>query len=101
MTRLLKMIKIMMVSRFRGESMMKCEEALYSLFEYLDGEVDESTERRVREHLEVCRRCYSRAEFERAFLEAVASSAHSERVPDSVRERVLAVLDDDGWSPAT
>lgn len=42
-----------------------CEEALALLLEYLDQEVAATTRRQVDHHLEACRSCFSRAEFER------------------------------------
>ena len=44
---------------------MTCEEAMRSLAEYLDNELAAGDEQSVRQHLELCRSCYSRAEFER------------------------------------
>jgi anti-sigma factor RsiW len=43
---------------------MTCEEAMRSLAEYLDKELAAGEEQSVRQHLELCRSCYSRAEFE-------------------------------------
>lgn len=42
-----------------------CEEALRRLAEYLDHELGELPRAEVEQHLETCRSCYSRAEFER------------------------------------
>lgn len=43
-----------------------CEEALKHLLAYLDQEVGTGTHREVEHHLEICRTCFSRAEFERS-----------------------------------
>jgi anti-sigma factor (TIGR02949 family) len=42
-----------------------CEEALRLLAAYLDHELDPAEEVPVRKHLETCRSCFSRAEFEK------------------------------------
>ena len=42
-----------------------CEEALKHLLTYLDQELGEVKHREVEHHLEVCRTCFSRAEFEK------------------------------------
>lgn len=42
-----------------------CEEALRRLAKYLDGELGDQEHAAVRRHLETCRSCWSRAEFER------------------------------------
>ncbi|QPD06236.1 MAG: hypothetical protein Nkreftii_004010 [Candidatus Nitrospira kreftii] len=41
-----------------------CKEALQHLLAYLDQEVGAITHREVEHHLEICRTCFSRAEFE-------------------------------------
>lgn len=43
-----------------------CEEALQHLLAYLDQELGEVTQRKVEHHLEICRTCFSRAEFEKS-----------------------------------
>ncbi len=43
-----------------------CEEALKHLLAYLDQEVGAGTQREVEHHLEICRTCFSRAEFEQS-----------------------------------
>lgn len=45
--------------------MIDCEEALRRLAEFLDHELDATPGAEVERHLEACRSCYSRAEFER------------------------------------
>src|SRR5439155_24359279 len=42
-----------------------CEEALRRLFEYLDAELHGELEREMAQHLERCRSCFSRVEFEK------------------------------------
>lgn len=43
-----------------------CEEALKHLLAYLDQEVGTVRHRQVEHHLEICRSCFSRAEFEQS-----------------------------------
>jgi anti-sigma factor (TIGR02949 family) len=49
-----------------------CEEALRKLLAYLDGELAEPDRRRVDEHLQRCRSCWSRSEFERRLKDQLA-----------------------------
>ncbi|MGH7458627.1 MAG: anti-sigma factor family protein [Longimicrobiaceae bacterium] len=49
-----------------------CQEALRSLFAYLDGELEGARRRDVEAHLERCRSCFSRAEFEQHLKEHLA-----------------------------
>jgi anti-sigma factor (TIGR02949 family) len=51
---------------------MTCEEALRRLAEYLDGELGPDAGGEVQRHLDVCRSCFSRAEFERKLRQRVA-----------------------------
>ncbi len=91
---LFKKMRIMVGATLRGEKVMTCGEALEHMFEYLDGELDDTTRRRVQDHLSLCAPCATRADFEKAFLDAVASAAEAgEPVPASAREKVLAALD--------
>ncbi len=75
--------------------MMGCEEALDRLFEYLDGELDPGEAARVEEHLEICKRCYPRAAFERSFLDALERARERRSAPEELKERVLAALRED------
>lgn len=47
------------------EMPITCDEALRLLASFLDGELQVVTRDRVEHHLEICRACFSRAEFER------------------------------------
>lgn len=44
---------------------VRCEEALRLLAAYLDGELADAEDAALERHLETCRSCWSRAEFER------------------------------------
>jgi len=92
---LFKKMKIMVGATLRGDKMMTCGEALEELFEFLDGELDEPTRRRVKDHLALCAPCSTRADFEKAFLNAVASARDAgEPVSEKTRSRILAALDE-------
>lgn len=81
-----------------GESveMLSCPEVLDRLFEYLDGELESATAGQVRAHLEKCRRCYPRLQFERAFMEALSRARAGEEPPSDLRNRVVDVLREEG-----
>ena len=84
----------MMMGMGSGQPMMKCDEVLERLFDYLDGELPDLESEQVQHHLEMCKACYPRAEFERAFLDAVQKAKSGEVCPDSVRQSVLAAIQD-------
>ena len=49
-----------------------CEDALRLLAAHVDRELDAPTRTRMERHLETCRSCYSRAEFEKRLKESIA-----------------------------
>jgi len=73
-------------------AMISCEEASARLFEYLDGELEIVSSEEVRGHLEVCKRCYPRVQFEKHFLEALQRSQNGGRASVSLKEKVLRSL---------
>ena len=73
------------------EQDMTCEQALALLARYLDGELVEGTGQNVERHLDRCRSCFSRAEFERRLRERVASVARQE-VGAEFAERIRDLL---------
>lgn len=76
--------------------MLSCQEVLERLFEYLDGELERPTEIQVEAHLEKCRRCYPRLQFEKAFMEALDRARAGEEPPSDLRNRVFDVLSREG-----
>jgi predicted anti-sigma-YlaC factor YlaD len=62
---------------------MDCDEALRLLAVFLDGELEAGLQHdRVEHHLEICRSCFSRAEFERRLKVEVARLRQSEVSPE-------------------
>jgi len=76
--------------------MISCDEALERLFEYLDGELEDETSEKVAQHFEVCRRCYPRLNFEKAFRRAMERVREGEKAPAAVRDRVIELLREEG-----
>jgi anti-sigma factor (TIGR02949 family) len=71
---------------------MSCEEVLHHLFAYLDGELDALTGEDIQRHLEACRGCFSRAEFERRLKARLAEAATVE-APEKLRRRVRLLIE--------
>jgi anti-sigma factor (TIGR02949 family) len=71
---------------------MTCDEALRLLAVFLDGELPSGPHTAVEQHLEVCRGCYSRAEFERR-LKAEIGRVRREEVSSGFQARVRGILD--------
>lgn len=71
---------------------LRCEEVIELLFAYLDHEVDDKLNERIEQHLESCRDCYSRAEFERRLRARVQASTEVQ-APERLQKRIRRVLD--------
>jgi len=71
--------------------LMTCEEALRSLAAYLDDELAGDVRQSVQRHLEFCRSCYSRAEFERR-LKFELRKLGKDEVPVGFEQRVRHLL---------
>jgi anti-sigma factor (TIGR02949 family) len=69
-----------------------CEEALRRTFEYLDAELRGEPQREMELHLERCRTCFSRVEFEKR-LKAYTAELGREPVPAEFEVRIRSVLD--------
>lgn len=71
---------------------LRCEEVIERLLEYLDRELDAETEQALARHMETCRGCFTRAEFERR-LRARVKEVGEVKAPESLRRRVRAIID--------
>lgn len=72
---------------------LTCEEVLKHLVAYLDRDTDAHTAAEIERHLEQCRGCYSRAEFERQ-LKAQVRAAGSRSAPERLRARIRKLVDE-------
>jgi anti-sigma factor (TIGR02949 family) len=70
---------------------LSCEEVIGKLLEYLDRELDAAAQLELERHLETCRGCFSRAEFERRLRARVAETGDA-KAPESLRKRVRALV---------
>jgi len=61
---------------------LNCEDALRLLADYLDGELARLDDAAVHHHLEHCRSCYSRAEFEKRLKAQMAALNTAPATPD-------------------
>jgi len=69
-----------------------CEEALRRLVEYLDAELHGESQRQMEQHLERCRSCFSRIEFEKRLKASTAELRH-EPVPPELERRIRSLVD--------
>jgi anti-sigma factor (TIGR02949 family) len=71
---------------------MRCEEVIEHLLDYLDGEIDEVKRAQIDDHLEECRGCFSRAEFETALRKRIGQVGER-RAPPTLEARIKALID--------
>lgn len=69
--------------------MIRCEEALARLWEFLDGELAAEDEAQVKKHLDICSRCYPQYDFQRAYFEFARRVREREHAPPSLRRRLF------------
>lgn len=72
---------------------ISCEEVIEQLFAYLDGDMDDEATAMIRHHIEHCRDCFTRAEFEQKLRARIADTA-CVSAPERLRRRVRAILDE-------
>lgn len=76
-----------------SDNELSCEEVIEQLFEYLDQRLGAEEITDIHRHLERCRECFSRAEFEKR-LRARIVDAGETKAPDRLRMRIARVLDE-------
>lgn len=74
------------------DGMISCEEAKTRLFEFLDGELAEISHDEVERHVELCKACYPRLQFERHFLDALQAAEDRGTASPELKDRILKVL---------
>jgi len=71
---------------------LKCDEAIRLLFEYIDDELEQHDHEAVEAHLEECRACFSRMEFDKR-LQGLVKGPDTSAAPEDLRKRVKSILD--------
>ena len=71
---------------------IRCEEVIAHLLSYLDGEIDDAKRAEIDRHLDECRGCFSRAEFEKRLRDKVRQAGDAS--PSlSLQERIKALME--------
>ena len=68
-----------------------CQEAIATLYTYLDGELTPDRRQLIKHHLDDCEPCFAKFGFE-AELKAVIARKCRDNVPESLRARVAQAL---------
>jgi anti-sigma factor (TIGR02949 family) len=72
---------------------IECEEAIRKMLEYLDKELHDHDNDSMDEHLESCRSCYSRMEFEKR-LKGMVCDVKTEAAPINLNDRIKKIIKD-------
>jgi mycothiol system anti-sigma-R factor len=71
---------------------MNCLQVIEQLWQYLDHELDGESSNQLERHLQQCRECFSKAEFERQLRTLLRRSCGGEQAPSHLRERLSRLL---------
>jgi anti-sigma factor (TIGR02949 family) len=71
---------------------IRCEEVVEHLLIFLDGEIEESRRNLIEQHLEECRSCCSRADFELALRHKVREVA-TKRPSSKLKQKIRLLID--------
>lgn len=73
--------------------MLSCEQVLAEIWVFLDGELNEADLVHFRQHMDLCRACFTRIEFERT-LRVSMQTKTNHICPDRLKIRVQKFLED-------
>ncbi len=72
--------------------MLSCEQVVQEIWVFLDGRLEEGDLIHFRQHMELCRACFTRIEFERALRESIREKTHH-TCPERLKMRVQKFLE--------
>ena len=74
-----------------------CDVALAELYEFLDGELNDESRRRIEQHLRDCSPCLEAFDFEAEVRRLLANRCR-DQCPDALRQRIQAALESGEFS---
>jgi len=72
---------------------LDCEQVLQQVWNYLDGEIDETAYVEIHAHVEECAGCGSRYDFQRRLLALIEEKCREGPMPEELRQRLFRLLD--------
>jgi mycothiol system anti-sigma-R factor len=75
-----------------------CQEALETLYNFLDGELTAERRAAIQHHLDQCAPCLEAFDFE-AELKVLVARCCRDQVPEGLRQKIEAVLSEASFSP--
>jgi mycothiol system anti-sigma-R factor len=73
--------------------MIKCEEVLKSLYDYIDKQLDESSYAQIDEHIKQCKYCRQHYDFEIELQRLVTRSCFQKKAPKVLKEKIQGLLE--------
>ena len=73
--------------------MIDCKMALKNLFDYLDKELDKKDTEEFERHVELCRKCYDRFDFEKALKDRIRKQAGRGQASPKLLKRIASILE--------
>ena len=68
-----------------------CDDAVHRLYEFLDGELDDSRREHIQRHLDECLPCLEAFDFEAELRQVIATRCR-DQVPESLRLRIAEAI---------
>lgn len=75
-------------------SEIDCNQVLVEIETYIDREVEVVRYERIQAHLQLCPPCLQRVEFKQQLKQIIAAKCCSETVPETLANRVRALIED-------
>lgn len=72
--------------------MFSCEQVIQGIWAYLDHDLNKTDLEHMQVHLELCRACFSRCEFERLLRESMQRKTNS-CCPEQVKARIKSIFE--------
>lgn len=72
--------------------MRSCEQVIQNIWDYLDREMCGEDMTEVQKHLDLCRGCFTRIEFEKILREKMRKTTHH-CCPDKLKKRIKDLID--------
>lgn len=83
----------MIINRLkRLMGMISCRDALQQVHEFLDGELEAGSARKVERHFAMCKKCYPHLQLETAFRDAVRRVSAGEGAPAGLRAKIAVAI---------
>jgi anti-sigma factor (TIGR02949 family) len=75
---------------------IRCDEVIARLWEFIDGQLTPESEATVRSHLDACSNCFPQYDFQRAYVAFVRRTRCGE-IPPALRRKVFEmILEEEG-----